>query len=65
METTLASREDELHFLNQAYRNLVHLEHMYRTNKLQDSENLEQIRVCLHLIEEQILEVLKNKVESL
>ncbi len=30
----IANKEDELHFLQQVYKNLKHLNHMYETGKL-------------------------------
>lgn len=64
MKTTQSNKEDGLHFFNQAYRNLLHLEHMYRTNQLQGNETLQQIRVCLDIINEQRKQFSDLKLEE-
>lgn len=60
----IEAKTDELHYLDQVYKYLKYLEHIYKVGKLQDEEKAWQIGISLSNINRQ-REKVKNKIKQL
>ena len=62
--SVIGAMTDELHYLDQIYKYMKHLEHIYKVGKLQDEEKAWQIGISLSNTNRQ-REKVKNKIKQL
>jgi hypothetical protein len=60
----IKAKKDELYYLNQVYKYLKHLEHLYNTGKISDEGKSFQIKVSLNNTQAQI-NTLSDELENL
>lgn len=60
----ISAKTDELHYLDQIYKYMKHLEHIYKVGKLQDEEKAWQIDISLSNTNRQ-REKIKNEIKQL
>lgn len=63
-ESLISAKRDELHFLDQIYKYMKHLEFMYTSGKLEDKKKAFHIKISLTNIDYQ-REILKKEIEYL
>jgi len=60
----IGAKTDELHYLDQIYKYMKHLEHIYKVGKLEDEEKAWQISISLSNTNRQ-REKIKNEIKQL